>query len=140
MYDFSHKEIDTKIRESYLGGIVDVYKPHLQGEGYYYDVNSLYPTAMSKSMPVGEPKLESLTIEEFQEGFFFGFIEATVRAPTSEYIGLLAIKLKGRLVCPGGTFSGFFFSEELYFAIKNGYTLLSIKLCQFLNQHPLKKH
>ena len=33
------------------GGIVDVYRPHLQGEGYYYDVNSLYPTAMTRANP-----------------------------------------------------------------------------------------
>lgn len=46
VYDFSNTNFDTYFRQGYNGGIVDVYKPHLQGEGYYYDVNSLYPTAM----------------------------------------------------------------------------------------------
>nr|YP_009228180.1 plasmid related DNA polymerase [Rhizophagus fasciculatus]AJK91311.1 plasmid related DNA polymerase [Rhizophagus fasciculatus] len=134
VYDFSHTSLDTKLRESYLGGIVDVYRPHLIGEGYYYDVNSLYPTAMSKPMPVGKPNLINLTVEGFLEDdyTFFGFVEATIRAPCpitpAGYIGLLPIKLKGRLICPVGTFSGFFFSEELRFALKNGYELLSIKL------------
>jgi hypothetical protein len=134
VYDFSHTEIGTKLRESYLGGIVDVYRPYLKGEGYYYDVNSLYPTAMSKPMPVGKPNLINLTVEDFLEDdyTFFGFVEATIRAPCpitpAGYIGLLPIKLKGRLICPVGTFSGFFFSEELRFALKNGYELLSIKL------------
>nr|AGJ98085.1 truncated plasmid-related DNA polymerase [Glomus sp. DAOM 240422] len=127
VYDLSHTEIETKLRESYLGGIVDVYRPHLKGEGYYYDVNSLYPTAMCKPMPVGKPNLINLTVEDFLEDdfTFFGFVEATIRAPCpitpAGYIGLLPIKLKGRLICPVGTFSGFFFSEELRFALKNGY-------------------
>lgn len=46
-------------------------------------------------------------------GEFLGFVQATVRAPANEYIGLLPIKLKGRLICPGGTFKGFFFSDPL---------------------------
>ena len=51
--DLSNSPWDAYIRESYNGGIVDVYKFHLLGEGYYYDVNSLYPTAMCEPMPIG---------------------------------------------------------------------------------------
>jgi hypothetical protein len=47
---------------------VDVYRPHLQGGGYYYDVNSLYPTAMLQAMPVGTPNLVPFTVQEFLEG------------------------------------------------------------------------
>jgi hypothetical protein len=97
--------LDPKIRPGYCGGIVDVYRPHLKGQGFYYDVNSLYPTAMCKPMPVGKPLLVQLTVEAFLETDFFGFLEATVRAPDNEYIGLLPIKIKGRLICPGGVFS-----------------------------------
>jgi hypothetical protein len=39
----SHTNKD--IINAYYGGIVDVYKPEMK-EGYYYDVNSLYPYAM----------------------------------------------------------------------------------------------
>lgn len=46
VYDLS-RSLDSTLREAYCAGIVDVYKPHLVGQkGYYYDVNSLYPTAM----------------------------------------------------------------------------------------------
>jgi hypothetical protein len=31
-----------------------------------------------------------------------------------------------RLVCPQGEFKGLFFSEELLFALRNGYTLLEL--------------
>jgi DNA polymerase type B, organellar and viral len=129
VYDLA-RTLDSKFREAYLGGIVDVYKPHLIGEGYYYDVNSLYPTAMCEPMPVGFPTLVKLTPTQFLENDFFGFLEATVEAPNSKspggYIGLLPIKQNGRLICPGGIFSGFFFSEELKLALKHGYTLLNI--------------
>jgi hypothetical protein len=127
VYDLS-QSLDPQLRGGYYGGIVDVYRPHLKGVGYYYDVNSLYPTAMCKPMPVGRPKLITLTPEQFIKGEFFGFLEATVQAPASEYIGLLPIKYKGRLICPAGTFSGIFFSEELRFALDNGYKLLNISL------------
>ena len=52
VYDLS-RSYGNLFRESYHGGIVDVYRPHLTGRGYYYDVNSLYPTAMSNPIPVG---------------------------------------------------------------------------------------
>jgi hypothetical protein len=83
-------------------------------------------------MPVGIPTLMNLTVKEFLEGSFFGYLEAMVEAPPNTtpggYIGLLPLKKNGSLICPGGNFEGFFFSEELRFAIENGYKLISIKL------------
>lgn len=35
VYDFSKAD-----PAAYHGGIVDVYRPYLEGKGYYYDVNS----------------------------------------------------------------------------------------------------
>lgn len=61
---------------------------------------------MCKTTPVGLPSLVNLTVKEFIEGNFFGFIEATVQAPPPStyagYIGLLPLKVRGRLLCPGG--------------------------------------
>lgn len=126
VYDLS-RSLDSTLREAYCGGIVDVYRPHLVGQkGYYYDVNSLYPTAMCQPMPVGIPTLVDLNPNTFKSTDFFGFVKAWVEAPKNEYIGLLPVKWQGKLVCPGGTFEGFFFSEELKFALNNGYTLHSI--------------
>jgi len=127
--DFSNTSWDTYLRQSYNGGIVDVYKFHLTTKGYYYDVNSLYPTAMCEPMPVGTPtKVDS----NLWGQNFFGFIDTTVQAPANEYLGLLSIKFQGRLICPGGTFRGLFFSEELKFALAHGYKIIKIhNLIQF---------
>lgn len=45
VYDLS-RSLHSKFRGVYMGGIVDIYRPHLIGQGYYYDINSLYPTAI----------------------------------------------------------------------------------------------
>lgn len=121
------KSLDNHFRGAYFGGIVDVYRPHLKGQGYYYDVNSLYPTAMCRPMPVGTPTLVALNREPFERGQFFGYLWARVEAPADLYIGLLPIRYQDRLICPGGSFGGFFFSEELRFALDNGYRLLGIE-------------
>ena len=42
---------DAFVRESYFGGATDVYKA-IAKLIHYFDVNSLYPTAMLRDMPV----------------------------------------------------------------------------------------
>ena len=73
VYDLS-RSLDSTFRKAYCGGIVDVYRPHLINKtGFYYDVNSLYPTAMCKPMPVGIPTLVNLSRTQFRDDDFFGF-------------------------------------------------------------------
>lgn len=81
-------------------------------------------TSMYRPMPVGAPTLVPLTVQQFERGEFFGYLWAKVQAPSDLYVGLLPIKYQGRLICPAGTFGGFFFSEELRFALDNGYGCL----------------
>jgi len=86
-------------------------------------------TAMCEPMPIGNPTKVDINIWSH---LFFGFVDCTVRSPPEEYIGLLSIRISGRLISPKGTFRGFFFSEELKFALNNGYKIIKIhNLIQF---------
>jgi hypothetical protein len=51
-------------------------------------------------MPVGLPRLINPT--SYSDSFF-GFVDANVKSPIDEYIGLLSIKHQGKLICPAGT-------------------------------------
>jgi len=123
------------IAQSYTGGIVDVYKPHLIN-GYYYDVVSLYPTAKyNNPMPVGEvtftddPNLDN----------YFGFVLARIKCdPAKVAFPFLSTKNKNRIVLhspPCGGWSGWYFSEELKFARKHGYEVTVIVVINFLKEN-----
>lgn len=66
-----------------------------------------------------------LTPDQFDQVGLFGYLIGTVRVPETQYIGLLPIRHNGRLVCPGGTFEGFFFSEE-----QRKQELIHFKVCR----------
>jgi hypothetical protein len=70
-------EVDAFIRNTYHGGITEVFEPKLKG-GYSYDVNSLYPKAMAGRMPVGSPIYQlNITMEELCDASYVWFIKAT---------------------------------------------------------------
>jgi hypothetical protein len=63
--------VDFYIRQSYFGGIVDVY--HSTGSYlYYYDINSLYPHSMCLDMPIGNPIFYDSNIS-LNDSSIFGF-------------------------------------------------------------------
>jgi hypothetical protein len=113
------------IKESYYGGITEVYK----GKGFNinsYDINSLYPSAMLKNpMPVGEPKYFSGNIL-LTDPNAFGFLKVKVSAPLDLNKPTLPMRLKTedgiRTVFPTGTWTTWYFSEEIKDKIKDGYT------------------
>ncbi len=70
-------KVDQDIRNGYYGGIVAAIKPEVEN-GYYYDVNSAYPAAMMKPMPVGMPTLRAIDV---LDDTVFGSVHATVTSP-----------------------------------------------------------
>jgi hypothetical protein len=118
---------DCFVRQSYLGGLVDIYKPHLI-EGYHYDVNSLYPYVMSKhDMPIGRGKWID-SFQNFDIENFFGFLEVEVVSPENLYIPFLPINDDKRgLIAPLGNWTAVYFSEEVKEAIKLGYKFKYIR-------------
>ena len=117
-------ELYQKLKPGYSGGAVDVYKPE-NPEGkpvYCYDVNSLYPAVMMlNDMPVGAPTFVEGHLD-LTDPATFGFLRVKVTAPDNLYLPLLQTSLNGTSLAPLGTWEGWYFSEELKFALNLGYT------------------
>ena len=114
--------VDSFIRKSYFGGATDYYKAY--GEDlHYYDVNSLYPEAMIKPMPLNLIKthknMSSLSLKFFNN--FFGFVKCRVTTPKHILKPILPFKHEGKTIFPTGTWIATYFSEEIKEALKLGY-------------------
>lgn len=115
---------DKFIRDGYMGGRSDVFIP--SGEDLYaYDVNSLYPSVMvGNKMPGGKPVWHpDLTQHKLED--IFGFVEAVVWCDDKEerpYLPTRRAK-EGTLLFPVGNHFGVYFTEELKYAEKLGYTV-----------------
>ena len=120
-------ELYRNLKKSYTGGSVDVYKPI--GENIKrYDVNSLYPTVMSEfPSPVGEIKKFKGDILKYETNPF-GFFFVNIKTPDNLDIPILQTRIKTknngiRTVSALGEWSGWYFSEEIFNAIKYGYKI-----------------
>jgi hypothetical protein len=113
-------QVEEDIRMSYFGGNVDVFTNEIN-EGYLYDMNSQYPYAMLRDMPVGNPVYST----DKNLDNIFGFVYGKVTAPTAEELRVPFIQYKDpktdKVTCPRGTFNRMIFSEEIKYAINHGY-------------------
>lgn len=158
-YDFltcfnwkNNLELEEFLRESYCGGRTEVFIPRLEQEGYYNDVNSLYPFVMSKwgkeekaLYPIGKGELTSGELAK--EVFFnwrdnrlgLGFINALVYVPMQD-IPPLPVK-KGKLTFPCGEIYGTWTYEELEYAMSEcGVELKEVYcVCHFKHTYPVFK-
>lgn len=109
------------IRKSYTGGATEMYIPY--GENlYHYDINSLYPTSMFRfDMPIGNIKQFTGNILDIMDNPF-GFFKCKITSPEFLNNPILQIRYNDRTISPLGTFTGWFFSEELFNSLKYGYT------------------
>lgn len=115
-------KVEKDIRDSYFGGNVDVYYNEIN-EGYLYDLNSQYPKAMLKDMPIGNP---IFTTERNLDNLF-GFVYGTITAPNDDVLKVPFIQYRdprnGTVSCPRGKFDRMIFTEEMKYAIKYGYSI-----------------
>lgn len=122
--------IDALIREAFLGGICDIFRPTAEEDQkiYYYDINSLYPYVMRKyNFPTGKPVyFKGTDIKLTGDTIFFGFFKCYVETPENMYIPLISIKTDEGLKQPLGKFEAFLFSEEALFAMEHGYKITPI--------------
>lgn len=111
------------IKKAFIGGRAEVYIPFGK-DLYLYDINSLYPYAMTKPMPVGVPRyigFENPTdIDSIKNEMGFAIVEAKV--PRNTKRPLLPVKVKGLNYCPTGKWTGIYFIPELKDLAMRGYT------------------
>ena len=115
-----------EIHEGYYGAITEVYKPY-GNNLYYYDVNSLYPYVAQQDLPgIGCYKEHFIGMNPSLENLF-GFYYCEIEIYNDNYFGLLPVRNKEGLYFPLGKWRGWYFSEELKFAMQNGYKIKVIK-------------
>jgi len=109
----------NKIKPGYIGGAVDVYRT-IGKLLYYYDVNSLYPFVMkSNPYPVGRGIYfkGNRPLSEI-----FGLVYCKVTTPTNIFAPILLTRKGDSTIAPTGSWSGWYFTEELKNAEKYGYS------------------
>jgi len=123
------KEQEEFIRNAYHGGRTEIFKHRLEDGGYHYDINSLYPHVMETNQyPTGRAMMlrRDMSIEqkttmfwktrECMDLFSHYFVHAKVHVP-KQHVGPLPYRDKRGLIFPIGTFTGYFCSPELEYAI-----------------------
>nr|YP_009744359.1 hypothetical protein [Xylaria hypoxylon]QIE13215.1 hypothetical protein [Xylaria hypoxylon] len=124
----------NEIKKAYYGGVTEVYKPY--GENlFYYDVNSLYPYASLNPMCGNQyTYIESFNNDGLDLNNLFGFFYCSIEA-SDNYFGLLPVKNNNGLIMPLGSWEGWYFSEELKFAVEHGYKIKIIKGYNFNKEY-----
>lgn len=125
-----NESIDFFVRESYYGGVVELYKPHMLG-GWHYDVNALYPSVMKDNLyPIGKGEfVKDLSVIDIDT--FFGFIEVDVMSTNDAVPFLVKSDPSNGLISPIGQWRGIYFSEELKYAKSLGYSFEIVKAVKF---------
>lgn len=114
---------ESDIRKAYYGGIVNITKT--KGENLYqYDVNSLYPFMMLKPLPVGNPThiKGDIPIDKILSSDMFGFFMCHIEAPKL-HLPFLPYRYEKKTITPIGTWSSWYFSEEVKKAAELGYQI-----------------
>ena len=123
-------------RKAYHGGRTEIFK--LYGENLkYYDVNSLYPYVMQKyKYPIPEADNFKVIKEPPQEIKEDGLYYAKVLV-SDLVIPVLPVK-EDKLLFPVGSFSGWYYGNELAMAKKMGYIINIKKAIEFQTDYIFK--
>lgn len=104
--------VEDNIRSSYFGGNVDVFVNELHN-GYLYDMNSQYPSAMLNDKPVCAGNPVYSTDKNLDN--IFGFDYGIVIGPSEDVLKVPFIQYKdpntGVVSCPSGSFNRMIFSR-----------------------------
>ena len=88
----TNKAVFDDIHSAYYGGRVEVYNPIINMIAYYYDVNSLYPSAMRQPMPYERVNYYK-DMSNIKLDNFFGFCLAEIETPKNIFLLLKPLVL-----------------------------------------------
>lgn len=127
-----------KPMDCFYGGRTEVFKLYCNSEKFpedkihYYDVTSLYPSVYANCiLPIGSPRyiigydVDPARLHPNHPNRYFGYVRVLIHPPNTDRIGLLPQRDKQtqRLTFPVHSMEGCWFTEEVYLAMENGYTV-----------------
>lgn len=120
-----NKSRDSFIRDSYYGGVVELYKPYMY-QGWHLDVNALYPSVMKDNLyPTGDGTF--VDGKDINLNDFYGFVRVEVYSPNVSQPFLVKNDKSMGLISPSGCWEAVYFSEEIKYAITLGYKFTAMK-------------
>ena len=122
--------VNDRLRPSYFGGRVEVFDRYV-ARGYYYDINSSYPSAMTEPLP-GKLKKSTKRIPKKNDLIWFADVEMKVspcRVPPLPYRDGLTMYF------PTGAWRCWFAQEEIEWALSQGHEIVKVhEVMQFEKQ------
>jgi len=112
------------IRQAYFGGNSNIFvdnKNRIIPDGYHYDMNSQFPTAMKSPMPTGNPVFSNNTDLNY---YTLGFVFAKITPPCSEVLPNLFLQSRhedGSVSCPREEFYEYISTVDLRQGLEYGY-------------------
>lgn len=138
-------DVETLVREGYYGGRTEVFN---KGGTFTkekplrcYDVNSMYPWAMSQRLPT----VLLTTSEHYLNLHCAGFVECTVDTSTCDSLAkrypVLPYRQNGKLLFPLGKFRGVWSTVELKMALLRGYRISEVgRAAYFKTENVFQKY
>lgn len=116
------------VRQAYYGGLCCVLET-IMGKGYYYDVNSLYPSVMKDNYyPSGKGEYIYFNKNNrYVKDKYLGYLECIIYIPKKIKIPPICFRQdNGRLIQAHGYLKGVWFTKEIDFAIEKGCVLIKV--------------
>lgn len=146
---FLHQDIpnyfpyNDLFRQSYYGGRVEVLIMRAKPEDAplnYYDVNSLYPSVMSKfEYPISYPKRVSYSSAKACIGNC-GLMECEIKTPEKIKLPLLPYRHEQKLIFPLGKWTGWYTFPFIEKALELGYKITPLKAYEFKSTNIFKEY
>lgn len=116
------KSVNERLRPSYSGGRVEVIQRHAEN-GYYYDINSCYPHAMTVPLP-GSLKRSASKIPPRRDGEIW-FARCTVRIREC-HLPPVPFRQKSTVYFPTGEWESWFTQDEVELIESTGHEIATV--------------